>query len=194
MSLNFSENFKQLRKEKGDTQEKIAEVLGVTGQTVSRWELSICYPDLELLPSIANYFGVTVDTLLSNDNNSKEKDREIFYEKIYSFDFKNSTESIDFARGYCRKYPDDDQYAYELVCCINLYAAGNEERTARFMPILLKTAEKLLETRYKYLLDCFKTVRLVFEFTVIMSKRQCGKKFMSRIKITTPIIKNRQQF
>lgn len=149
MSLNFSENFKQLRKEKGDTQEKIAEVLGVTGQTVSRWELSICYPDLELLPSIANYFGVTVDTLLSNDNNSKEKDREIFYEKIYSFDFKNSTESIDFARGYCRKYPDDDQYAYELVCCINLYAAGNEERTARYMPILLKTAEKLLETRYR---------------------------------------------
>ena len=149
MNLNFSENFKQLRKEKGDTQEKIAEVLGVTGQTVSRWELSICYPDLELLPSIANYFGVTVDTLLSNDNNSKEKDREIFYEKIYSFDFKNSTESIDFAREYCRKYPDDDQYAYELVCCINLYAAGNEERTARFMPILLKTSEKLLETRYR---------------------------------------------
>lgn len=149
MNLNFSENFKQLRKEKGDTQEKIAEVLGVTGQTVSRWELSICYPDLELLPSIANYFGITVDTLLSNDNNSKEKDREIFYEKIYSFDFKNSTESIDFAREYCRKYPDDDQYAYELVCCINLYAAGNEERTARFMPILLKTSEKLLETRYR---------------------------------------------
>ena len=37
MNLNFSENFKQLRNEKGDTQEKIAEVLGVTGQTVSRW-------------------------------------------------------------------------------------------------------------------------------------------------------------
>ena len=55
MNLNFSENFKQLRKEKGDTQEKIAEVFGVTAQTISRWELSICYPDLELLPSIANF-------------------------------------------------------------------------------------------------------------------------------------------
>ena len=87
MNLNFSENFKQLRKEKGVTQEKIAEILGVTGQTVSRWELSICYPDLELLPSIANYFGVTVDSLLSNDNNSKQKDREIFYEKIKTLDF-----------------------------------------------------------------------------------------------------------
>ena len=72
MNLNFSENFKQLRKEKGYTQEKIAEVLGVTGQTISRWELGMCYPDIELLPSIANYFGVTVDILLSNDNNSNK--------------------------------------------------------------------------------------------------------------------------
>ena len=63
MNLNFSENFKQLRKEKGYTQEKIAEVLGVTGQTISRWELGMCYPDIELLPSIANYFGVSIDQL-----------------------------------------------------------------------------------------------------------------------------------
>ena len=149
MNLNFSENFKQLRKEKGVTQEKIAEILGVTGQTVSRWELSICYPDLELLPSIANYFGVTVDSLLSNDNNSKQKDREIFYEKIKTLDWKNSTECIDFVKGYCRKYPEDDEYAYQLVRYISYYAGGNEERTARYMPLLLKTAERLLETRYR---------------------------------------------
>ena len=149
MNLNFSENFKQLRKEKGDTQEKIAEVFGVTAQTISRWELSICYPDLELLPSIANYFGVTVDTLLSNDNNSKQKDCELFYEKIDNLDWKNSTERIDFVKSYCRKYPEDDEYAYQLVYAISIYAGGNEERTARFMPILLKTAEKLLETRYR---------------------------------------------
>lgn len=149
MNLNFSENFKQLRKEKGVTQEKIAEILGVTGQTVSRWELSICYPDLELLPSIANYFGVTIDTLLSNDNNSKQKEREIFYEKIKTLDWKNSTECIDFVKGYCRKYPEDDEYAYQLVRYISYYAGGNEERTARYMPLLLKTAERLLETRYR---------------------------------------------
>ena len=71
MNLNFAENFKRLRKEKGITQEKVAEVLEVSGQSVSRWELGICYPDLEMLPSIANYFDVTVDSLLSNDVNSK---------------------------------------------------------------------------------------------------------------------------
>ena len=167
MNLNFSENFKQLRKEKGDTQEKIAEVLGVTGQTVSRWELSICYPDLELLPSIANYFGVTIDTLLSNDNNSKQKDQELFYEKLYTFDWKNSTECIDFVRGYCRKYPEDDEYAFHLVDAISIYAAGNEERTAKFMPILIKTAEKLLETHYRS--------KVIQEMTALCSGEELNK-------------------
>ena len=150
MKLNFCENFKQLRKEKGDTQEKIAEAFGVTGQTVSRWELGICYPDVELLPSIANYFGVTVDALLSNDSNSKEKDRQLFYEKRNTLDWENSTERIDFVREYCRKYPDDDEYAFNLIVSIRFYACGNEERTAKYMPTLLKTAEKLLNTQYRY--------------------------------------------
>ena len=61
MNLNFAENFKRLRKEKSVTQDKVAQALDVSGQSVSRWELGICYPDVELLPSIANYFGVSVD-------------------------------------------------------------------------------------------------------------------------------------
>ena len=68
MKLNFPENIKQLRKEKGITQESLAEQLGVSAQSISRWELSICYPDLEMLPSIANFFGVTVDYLLTLDH------------------------------------------------------------------------------------------------------------------------------
>ena len=122
MNLNFSENFKQLRKEKGYTQEKIAEILGVTGQTVSRWELGMCYPDIELLPSIANYFGVTVDVLLSNDKNSKKRDSELFYEKLDTLECENSTERIDFVKEYCRKYPENDEYAFQLIRSIDYYA------------------------------------------------------------------------
>ena len=76
MYLGFSDNIKRLRKEKNVTQEKMAEVLGISSQSVSRWELGICYPDLELLPAIANYFGTTIDALLLNDNLSKAKDLE----------------------------------------------------------------------------------------------------------------------
>ena len=94
MNLNFAENFKNLRKEKGITQEKIADILGVSSQSISRWELCICYPDIEMLPSIANYFGVTVDYLLSNDLHSKEKDRALFWEKLDEFPIQQPKLSI----------------------------------------------------------------------------------------------------
>ena len=79
MKTKFAENFKLLRKEKGITQEKLAERLNVSAQSVSRWELGICYPDLELIPAIANYFGVSTDILLLNDVDSKAKDKEEYY-------------------------------------------------------------------------------------------------------------------
>ena len=45
------------------TQGQLALALGVTPQAVSRWELAYAYPDLELLPAIAKYFGVSTDFL-----------------------------------------------------------------------------------------------------------------------------------
>ena len=111
MKLNFAENIKRLRKEKEITQEKLADQLGVSAQSVSRWELGICYPDLEMLPSIANYFGVTVDFLLSNDTISKEKDYEIFCERLkeYRRNSEKGRECIEFVQEYCRKYPENDE-------------------------------------------------------------------------------------
>ena len=148
MNLNFAENFKRLRKEKGVTQEKLAEALDVSSQSVSRWELSICYPDVELLPSIANYFGVTVDSLLSNDACSKERDREIFNQKIDMLS-DESAERIDFVREYCRKYPDDDYYSYNMVCAVRDHLLSAPSDNERYMPLMLKHAQKLLETQYR---------------------------------------------
>ena len=148
MNLNFAENLKRLRKEKGITQEKLSEILDVSAQSVSRWELSICYPDIEMLPAIANYFEVTVDELLSNDIRSKEKDYEIFKETIDTLS-DETTECIEFIMEYCRKYPENDYYPYQLVESIRRYAAGDSEKTQKYMPILLKNAQRLLETRYR---------------------------------------------
>ena len=148
MNLNFADHFKRLRKEKGFTQEKIAEILDVSSQSVSRWEQGMCYPDVELLPTIANYFGVSVDSLLSNDAVSKERDREIFLEKFDQLSDETS-ERIDLVREYCRKYPEVDFFAYHLAYAIKRHVVGNEAKTQKYMPLLLKTAERLLETRYR---------------------------------------------
>lgn len=69
--ITIGNRISSLRKEKGITQEEIAEKLGVTPQAVSKWENDISYPDILLLPQIAQMLGVTVDELLSG-NSEKE--------------------------------------------------------------------------------------------------------------------------
>ena len=61
---NFQEKFKTLRREKGVSQEKLAGFLGVTFQAVSKWETGSARPEIDLLPNIARFFGVTIDELL----------------------------------------------------------------------------------------------------------------------------------
>lgn len=146
MNLNFAENFKKLRRGKDITQEKIAEELGVSGQAVSRWELGICYPDLELLPSIANYFCVTIDALLSNDKDSREKERERFDESFYSYD---GEDRIRYAMEYCRKYPDDVYYNHWLVESIVPCVFNDTEMYKKYASLLYKNAELLLNTPYR---------------------------------------------
>lgn len=54
---------KKLRIQNGLTQEQLSIVLKVSVQTISRWETSANYPDLEIIPMIARYFNVTTDLL-----------------------------------------------------------------------------------------------------------------------------------
>ena len=63
MKKVFADNLKRLRLTKNLTQEQAAEVLGVSAQSVSRWECGNTFPDVMLLPEIARLYGVTVDDL-----------------------------------------------------------------------------------------------------------------------------------
>lgn len=73
MQLNLGIKIRELRRRDGHTQEAMAEALGVTSQAVSRWESGGSYPDMEMIPSIANYFGVTIDELFGYHNDREKK-------------------------------------------------------------------------------------------------------------------------
>lgn len=64
MTIYLGENIKRLRREKELTQEKLAEFLGVTFQSISNWERGESYPDISMLPEIAGFFRVSIDDLL----------------------------------------------------------------------------------------------------------------------------------
>lgn len=76
----LSENIKSLRKEKGMSQEELAEKIGVVRQTVSKWEQNLSVPDSEMLIKIADVFEVSVSSLLGETvemNDTKSELAEI---------------------------------------------------------------------------------------------------------------------
>ena len=62
----LGENIKILRKQKGYSQETLAQQLNVVRQTVSKWEKGISVPDAEMLNSLSELFEVPVSTLLGS--------------------------------------------------------------------------------------------------------------------------------
>lgn len=62
--MSFSDNLKAIRKEENMSQEELAELLGVSRQAVSKWELGDGYPEVEKLLIIAGKLNVSLDTLM----------------------------------------------------------------------------------------------------------------------------------
>lgn len=62
--MRFADNLKSLRKDRDLSQEEFAEIIGVTRQSVSKWELGEGYPDVEKLLIIAKSFNVSLDWLM----------------------------------------------------------------------------------------------------------------------------------
>ena len=71
--MKFDENLRELRKEKGYSQEELAYKLEVTRQTVSKWENGSAMPDLKKLTELAEFFGVSMDDLLGLNVESESK-------------------------------------------------------------------------------------------------------------------------
>lgn len=69
MNSVFSNNLRRLRQSKGYTQEQVADHLGVSPQSVSRWECGATLPDVMLLPQIARLYNITVDDLYKENAN-----------------------------------------------------------------------------------------------------------------------------
>ena len=67
---------KELRKEKGLTQEQLAEVLNVSSRTVSRWETGSNMPDISILVEIAGFYDVSIPEIVQGERKSEIMDKE----------------------------------------------------------------------------------------------------------------------
>lgn len=76
----IGQHIKKYRKERGMTQQQLAEALFVSDKTISRWELGNGFPDIEELPRLAKLLGITIDQLVGKENVQDDK-QEVVAEK-----------------------------------------------------------------------------------------------------------------
>ena len=83
--LHLPENLKKYRLLKNLTQEDVAEYLGITAQSVSKWERGESYPDITFLPALANIFETSVDLLIGMDTIRAEETRFNIHKKAVAY-------------------------------------------------------------------------------------------------------------
>lgn len=125
--IKLGERIKEFRQRNGRTQDALAEELGVTAQAVSRWEKGICYPDMEVIPSIANYFNVSIDELFGYDN-ERSKKADALARQINDMIHQNNgkdvsmDECIALAREALIEFPGNEKLTLALASA--LFTAG----------------------------------------------------------------------
>ncbi len=111
--MNIGAKIKAFRKEKKVTQEELADHLHISSQAVSKWETGASSPDIDMLPKLAIYFGITLDNLLDFDQSRIDAAIEqIITESGRGGD--DPTRSEAYLRKALEKYPNNDL----LLTCI----------------------------------------------------------------------------
>lgn len=93
--LYLSENIKKYRILKNLTQEEVAAYLGITPQSVSKWERGESYPDITLLPALANIFETSIDLLVGMDTIRAEATRYGIHQKAVAYQRKGDYDSAE---------------------------------------------------------------------------------------------------
>lgn len=115
MNIKIGEKIRSLRIRDGRKQEELAKALGVSSQAVSRWEANGGYPDLELIPAIANYFNISIDELFGYSMERRQK-LNIILEKADNFINARCdlTECIKILRDAADEFPSEPQVFVKL--------------------------------------------------------------------------------
>lgn len=140
-ALQFSSNIARLRHEKNITQEQLADFIGITKASVSKWETGQSLPDVLLLPRLAVFFDVTIDELLGYEPQlSKEQIQRIYRELAESFAELSFEEVMEKSRDYVKKYYSCYPFLFQ-VCSLWLNHFMLAEGQERQMEVLTEISK-----------------------------------------------------
>ncbi|MCL2546534.1 MAG: helix-turn-helix domain-containing protein [Oscillospiraceae bacterium] len=147
MTIKIGAKIKALRKKADVTQDRLAEHLGVTAQAISRWESEICYPDIEILPAIADFFNVSLDELVGMNQKQKENKINEYIEKANKEQCAgNFAEAVSVYREAVSQYPSSYKLQAFLASAIGCMDNG--------VKISLEAANEAINICRRILEDC----------------------------------------
>ena len=165
MNITIGENIKKLRNQKGITQERLAESIGVTPQAISRWESESGYPAIEYLPDLAGFFGISVDELLGVKLSEREARRENIYTTINHIeDCGYNPTAIDLLREAHAEFPSDMKISLSLAKALCSERFEEDPNKA-----YLREAEKMLRDLirqsddYDFRFECVRFLAVLYK-------------------------------
>lgn len=129
MHLLIGENIKRMRRERDLTQEEMATHLGISFQSISKWERGDGYPDITMLPALANYFGISIDELLGMSEIEKNN-QYCEINRIWDENNKKGLhqENVALMRQSLKTFPNNSLLLVQLSTSLEKLDGTNEEK------------------------------------------------------------------
>ena len=133
---HIGQRIKELRKMNDYTQEKLADLLGVTYQSVSKWECGTTMPDLAMIVPLARLFHVSADTLLGMKP-AEQDERKAYFDSEYVEFWKKEDHEADYllAKQAVEEYPEEYKY-WHWLGTVEYYISFNREKQEEFLEIM----------------------------------------------------------
>ena len=171
MNIKIGAIIKKLRTENNITQDTLATAIGVTPQAISRWEQGGGYPDIELLPALADFFSVSTDELLGYKLSEREEELANIKKEMERLSEVGSIEEcVAYARNAYARYPNDYEIRDNLATCLYfVWEEKHDDSLFNEIEVLLKSVVDECndeDTRY----NAINTLILLYSQT-----KQCDK-------------------
>lgn len=130
--INIAGTIIKKRREKGMTQEDLANYIGVSKASVSKWETGLSYPDITFLPQLATLFNISIDELMGYEPQmSKEDIRKLYIRLSADFASKPFEEVLDVCRDIAKKYFSCFPLLFQIGALLinNSMESGDREKT-----------------------------------------------------------------
>jgi DNA-binding XRE family transcriptional regulator len=149
MTLLLGNKIKTLRRARGIMQEQLDDAIGISFQAASKRENNIALPDITLAPSLASYFGVTIDELFEFNLKEMNEKIDVICAEAYQYRESNPEKGRRILEEDLKQYPDIDILLNNLLYIMNY--TNNPDKT---ITLTRRLIDKTTENDIKY--DAFR--------------------------------------